>query len=109
MSDEATTKRKVVIHRSDVPDDISATIVTNIKEALDKFQIEKVSSPSFAAWSLDWASAPAACIERLLSSQFRSCHTPCYTRVPPNTTLSFSYTNLFTTRTPTARRTWPRL
>lgn len=45
MSDEATTKRKVVIHRSDVPDDISAAIVTNIKEALDKFQIEKVSSP----------------------------------------------------------------
>ena len=40
MSEE--TARKVVIVRSDVPEDMSGKIVKNINDALDKFQIEKV-------------------------------------------------------------------
>ena len=39
--DEATSNRKVKIHRSDVPDDVSGKIIASLNEALDKFQIEK--------------------------------------------------------------------
>ena len=43
MSDGDSANKKIVVHRSDVPDDISTKIVKAVTDAIDKYQIEKVS------------------------------------------------------------------
>lgn len=42
MADEGgSVERKISIHRSDLPDDMKDKVIEHLKEALDKFQIEK--------------------------------------------------------------------